>query len=294
MLFAFLLGFFLFHLKSDGFLFSCPCRNGSRLVGSLQSAPKQIGPVNNNSNPEKKRVKQGVPNTATAKPSSTGYRINKCISSLSRRSADQAIMEGRVTINGKMAKNGDMVNARDIVKLDGQVQHFKTLMKAKQVILEESELEDRNLIYLKYWKPVGVTCTSDPNDSTNLISAGRFDLFPQRLFSVGRLDKDSTGIILVTSDGRVNNALLSPSVSKEKVYEVRLNKAPTDADLARLRDGVVITTTSQKDSGSKTITAKTLPCKVTRNVRDPNTYVLRLCPLYYYFIRIKLSLVFFV
>jgi pseudouridine synthase len=64
---------------------------------------------------------------------------------------------------------------------------------------------------------VGVTCTSDPSDKTNIIKAGGFDLFPQRLFTVGRLDKDSTGLILLTSDGRVNNALLSPSVRKEKV-----------------------------------------------------------------------------
>jgi 16S rRNA U516 pseudouridylate synthase RsuA-like enzyme len=72
-------------------------------------------------------------------------------------------------------------------------------------------------VYLKYWKGRGVTCTSDTSDKSNIITAGRFDLFPQRLFTVGRLDKDSTGIILLTSDGRVNNAMLSPAVKKEKV-----------------------------------------------------------------------------
>ena len=60
-------------------------------------------------------------------------------------------------------------------------------------------LEERKFIYVKYWKPVGVTCTSDPSDPSNVIAAGGFQLFPQRLFTVGRLDKDSTGLLLLTS-----------------------------------------------------------------------------------------------
>lgn len=252
-------GFHVHQHKKVSFFLRSASKNGKQ---------KHIPSTNSNNN--NKNISKKVSSSSSPSPSS-GYRINKCLTNLSRRAADQAIVEGRVTVNGKVATPGQMVNAGSIVKLDNQVQHFKTLMKAKLVVLDESELEDRNFIYLKYWKPIGVTCTSDPNDSSNLISAGRFDLFPQRLFSVGRLDKDSTGLILVTSDGRVNNALLSPSVSKEKVYEVRLNKSPSDADIAKLRDGVVITTVSQKDSGAKSVTAKTLPCKVTRNIRDSNT-----------------------
>ena len=76
---------------------------------------------------------------------------------------------------------------------------------------------DGRFVYLKYWKPRGVTSTSDPSDPTNIIKAGAFNMFPQRLFTVGRLDKDSTGLILLTSDGRVNNAMLRPSLKKEKV-----------------------------------------------------------------------------
>jgi len=62
-------------------------------------------------------------------------------------------------------------------------------------------------VYLKYWKPKGVTCTADKTVKNNIIKTGGFDLFPQRLFTVGRLDKDSTGLIILTSDGRVNNAV---------------------------------------------------------------------------------------
>jgi pseudouridine synthase len=76
----------------------------------------------------------------------------------------------------------------------------------------------RNAFAVRYWKPKGVTCTNNQRDPTNIIAAGRFDLFPQRIFSVGRLDKDSTGLILLTSDGRVNNAILNPRTKNEKVY----------------------------------------------------------------------------
>lgn len=96
------------------------------------------------------------------------------------------------------------------------MQHWEGVAEAKKVA-PSLTLEDRSFIYLKYWKPRGVTCTSDMSDKTNIIKAGQFDLFPQRVFTIGRLDKDSTGLILLTSDGRVNQALLSPSTKKEKV-----------------------------------------------------------------------------
>jgi len=95
--------------------------------------------------------------------------------------------------------------------------------------------------------------------------AGRFELFPQRLFTVGRLDKDSTGLILLTSDGRVNNALLDPRTKKKKRYEVTLDKRPSDAHIQTWRDGIVITTPVQRESGrSRDVTARTLPCDVRR------------------------------
>lgn len=124
-------------------------------------------------------------------------------------------------------------------------------------------LENRKLVYLKYWKPRGVTSTSDRNIPSNIIAAGRFELFPQRLFTVGRLDKDSTGLILLTSDGRLNNALLDPRSKKPKRYDVLLNVRPSDEHLQALRNGVVITTPVQRENGrSRDVTARTLPCEV--------------------------------
>lgn len=145
-----------------------------------------------------------------------GVRLNKCLTELSRRAADEAISDGRVTINGCAAPAGSRVSPGDIVRLDGQMQHWSLSAEAKAQ-RPERVLEERAFVYVKYWKPVGVTCTSDPKDSSNIIKAGQFDLFPQRLFTVGRLDKDSSGLILLTSDGRVNNAMLSPLNKKDKV-----------------------------------------------------------------------------
>ena len=199
-----------------------------------------------------------------ATSSNEGVRINKCLSSLSRRGADNAIIEGRVTVNGKPAHSGQRVFNGDKVMLDGKIQRWEHVAKAKQ-IEPSTSLEKRQFVYIKYWKPRGVTSTSDTKDASNIISAGGFDLFPQRLFTVGRLDKDSTGLILLTSDGRVNNALLSPATKKEKSYEVVLDKAPREEDIEKLKNGVVIETTVQRDNkANRDITVKTLPCFVKR------------------------------
>ena len=198
--------------------------------------------------------------------SADGVRLNKCLSGLSRRAADEAINEGRVTINGCAAPSGSRVFRGDVVRLDGALQPWEGVAEAKEQ-KPSQVLEMRNFVYVKYWKPVGVTCTSDPTDSSNIIKAGRFDLLPQRLFTVGRLDKDSTGLILLTSDGRVNNALLAPKAVKEKVYVVETNRPATEEQLSQLAAGVVITTTSQRQGKTKaqaTLTAKTRPCGIRR------------------------------
>jgi len=190
-------------------------------------------------------------------------RLNKCISSLSRRGADDAIAEGRVTVNGIIATTGSRVKKGDKILLDGKLQRWEYLqLKAKNSKIN-TVLEKRNFQYVKYWKPVGITCTSDLKDDSNIIKAGNFNLFPQRMFTVGRLDKDSTGLILLTSDGRVNNAMLRPTVYKEKTYIVELDRTPSDQQIKQLADGVVITTISQRER-AKEITAKTRPCKVKR------------------------------
>ena len=190
-------------------------------------------------------------------------RLNKCISSLSRRGADDAIAEGRVTVNGIIATTGSRVKKGDKILLDGKPQRWEYMQLKAKNIQPSVVLEKRNFQYVKYWKPVGITCTSDLKDDSNIIKAGNFNLFPQRMFTVGRLDKDSTGLILLTSDGRVNNAMLKPSTYKEKAYIVELDRTPSDQQIKELADGVVITTISQRER-AKEITARTRPCKVRR------------------------------
>lgn len=214
-----------------------------------------------------------------------GVRINKCILGLSRRAADHAIADGKVTINGISASCGSVVNHGDIVQYLGKVQGWEELTLLKQQ--EPSTIADeRDFVYLKYWKPLGVTCTSDLSVADNIITAGRFSMFPQRIFTVGRLDKDSTGLILLTSDGRVNNAMLNQRYKKEKVYIVELDRVANSEQIEKLSKGVIITTPIQRegyssssrrhhfrghhdnensiDKGVKTVTAKTLPCYVKR------------------------------
>jgi ribosomal 50S subunit-recycling heat shock protein len=82
-------------------------------------------------------------------------RLNKCLTTLSRRAADQAIFENRVTINNNVAKIGDKVKRGDIVRLDGTIQKWFDLARAKEKVMTHSDMEKRNFIYLKYWKPVG-------------------------------------------------------------------------------------------------------------------------------------------
>lgn len=202
-----------------------------------------------------------------SKKSSGGVRINRCLSGLSRRASDQAVAAGMVTINSKVAECGSKVLPGDIVRYQGMVQHWQPIAKARSRP-PCNAVEKRDFIYLKYWKPVGITCTSDQKEPTNIVAAGNFNLLPQRVFTVGRLDKDSSGLILLTSDGRVNNAMLNAKASKEKTYVVEVDKPVSEEQIAQLSAGVVITTTIQRDSAAgprtKEVTAKTLPCYVKR------------------------------
>jgi 23S rRNA-/tRNA-specific pseudouridylate synthase len=149
--------------------------------------------------------------------SSTSIRINKCLTKLSRRAADEAILNQRVLVNGKVAKQGDKVQYGDTLVLDSHiVTGWQELIAVNQV-LPSVRFDSQDFVYLKYWKPVGVVCTANRNESDNIMRHGKFSLYPQRLFTVGRLDKDSSGLILVTSDGRVNDALLNQKTNVEKV-----------------------------------------------------------------------------
>jgi len=151
-------------------------------------------------------------------------RINKYLSDkglCSRREADRLIAQGRVRINGKVAEMGSRVAAGDVVELNG-----------KRI---SSELETR--IYMAFNKPIGITCTTDRAIRGNIVD---YINYPQRIFHVGRLDKDSEGLILMTNDGDIVNKILRASNNHEKEYIVTVDKPVTDEFLKGMSSGVPV------------------------------------------------------
>jgi 23S rRNA pseudouridine2604 synthase len=138
----------------------------------------------------------------------------------SRRSADRLIAEGRVSINGRRAAVGDRVNQDDVVMLDGQVVERRS-----------------RLIYLAYHKPVGVVCTTERHVKGNIIDAVGY---PERIFPIGRLDKDSSGLILLTNDGDIVNRILRAEFGHEREYLVTVDRTYDAGFLARLEHGVIV------------------------------------------------------
>jgi pseudouridine synthase len=167
------------------------------------------------------------------------------------------IVAGRVTVNGAVAADtpGMRVTATDQVQLDGQ-----TVRWAQQVL--ESPAYD----YIKYWKPLGVICTTDRRIAGNILDTIELTdtlgkLPSRRIYPVGRLDKDTSGLILLTSDGRLPNSVLRGAQKQPKTYRVQVHKPLTVAALEALAAGVVITTQAQRDGKRPpALTARTLPC----------------------------------
>ena len=160
-----------------------------------------------------------------------GTRINKFLSkfgSFSRRQADQLINQGRVTINNKNAELGYLVKENDIVKVDGEK------IKSKQ----------KKHVYLAFNKPKGIVCTTDTEKEENNIID--FINFQKRIFPIGRLDKLSEGLILLTNDGEIVNKVLRSRYGHEKEYMVTLNNRMTKNFLKKLESGVPIMNTVTK------------------------------------------------
>ena len=160
-------------------------------------------------------------------------RINKYLAesgACSRRGADQIISEGRVTINGVVAVLGSVVCDGDVVELDGN-----PIMP----------LDDK--IYIAFNKPLGVTCTTDKRDPTNIID---YINYPERMFPIGRLDKNSSGLILLTNNGDIVNKLLRAENNHEKEYIVSVDH-PLSSDFK-----------SKMENGLPVLGQITLPCEV--------------------------------
>lgn len=168
-------------------------------------------------------------------------RINKYLSEsgiVSRRGADKWIADGKVTINGKLAELGSQVEDGDDVRVDD-----------KPVVVEQP------LVYLVLNKPVGITSTTERHIKGNIVD---FVNHPLRIFHIGRLDKDSDGLILLTNDGDIVNEILRSENKHEKEYIVTVNEKITDTFIEKMASGVNILGT------------KTLPCKVRK--MGPNTF----------------------
>lgn len=168
-------------------------------------------------------------------------RLNKYIAetgSCSRREADKWIEAGRVTLNGAPATLGTQVSAGDEVRVDGQPVGKKIAR-----------------IYIALNKPKGVVCTTEPDIEDNIIAHVRH---PERIFPVGRLDKDSEGLILLTNDGDIVNEILRSENNHEKEYIVTVDRAITELALSMMSGGV------------KIMGELTKPAKVSRV--DPRTF----------------------
>lgn len=152
-------------------------------------------------------------------------RINKYISEsgmCSRREADRFVEQGNVWINGRRATTGDQVVAGDLVKVNGQE-------------IEPQEEEDLVLIALN--KPVGIVSTTEPSEKDNIVE---FVKHGTRIFPIGRLDKDSQGLIFLTNNGDLVNKILRANNNHEKEYQVTMNKPITDEFIDGMQSGVPI------------------------------------------------------
>lgn len=186
-----------------------------------------------------------------------GVRINKCFRSFaSRRAADAYVAAGRVTVNGATVTSGARVHSGDQVSLDGSPIEWE--------VLNVSPRTD-DFVYYKYWKPFGVVCTTDTRIPDNFISVN-FSNIHTRVFPVGRLDRASSGLLLITSDGRLPARLLGHRSQCSKTYIVTPDLMVSDDDLHALCTGVHITTLAQRDNAGarKPLSAPTLPCDVRR------------------------------
>lgn len=162
-------------------------------------------------------------------------RLNKFLSDAgycSRREADRLVEQGAVKVNGKTAVMGQKVTINDSI-----------MVKGKNISREEEQI----LIALN--KPVGIECTTDLNNPDNIVDFINFD---KRVYPIGRLDKNSQGLILLTNDGSIVNNILKGSNYHEKEYVVTVDKPVTDDFIKKMSTGVRI------------LDQVTRPCKVTK------------------------------
>ena len=158
-------------------------------------------------------------------------RINKYLSEVgycSRRAADKLLEEGRIKINGKIPEMGTKVSDEDVIEVDGKP------------IREPQE----DHVYIAFNKPVGIVCTTDTKrEKNNIID---YINHPKRIFPIGRLDKPSEGLILLTNDGDIVNKILRARNNHEKEYIVTVDKPITAEFIKKMANGVPVLDTITK------------------------------------------------
>jgi 23S rRNA pseudouridine2604 synthase len=186
-------------------------------------------------------------------------RINKYLSEVgycSRRAADKLLEEGRIKINGQIPAMGTKVSDEDVVEVDGKP-------------IRESQEKP---IYIAFNKPVGIVCTTDTKrEKDNIIE---YINHPQRIFPIGRLDKPSEGLILLTSDGDIVNKILRSKNNNEKEYLVRVDKPINPKFLEKMRNGVPILDTVTKKCEVEKIDDMTFRIVLTQGL---NRQIRRMC-----------------
>ena len=186
-------------------------------------------------------------------------RLNKYISEsgiCSRRDADRFIEQGNVFINGKRAKVGDQVMAGDTVRVNGQ-------------LIEPQDADD--FVFIALNKPVGIVSTTESSERNNIVD---FVSHGVRIFPIGRLDKDSQGLIFLTNNGDLVNKVLRAGNNHEKEYLVTVNKPITDDFIQGLAGGVPILGTMTKKCPVKKVAANVFNITLVQGL---NRQIRRMC-----------------
>ena len=198
------------------------------------------------------RVRLPLSLSSSTSNNEEGIRLNKVFKAThSRREADDLIASGRVSVNGEpvLSKGGfKVIPFQDVIQLDGNVVKGWEKMN----VLEpnpngnggstsgedvQSSLKMEQFEYVKYFKPLGVTCTTDLRVNDNIIDSIEMNGYRprHRVYPVGRLDKETSGLIILTSDGRLVNSVLRGEKKQPKVYKVKVDRRLEDHHLQRLR-----------------------------------------------------------
>jgi 23S rRNA pseudouridine2604 synthase len=194
--------------------------------------------------------------------------LNKFISETgycSRREADNLIATGRVLLNNSIAKLGNRYTPGDSVEVDGSL-----------ITTESQPKKKEKLIYLAFNKPVGITSTTEENIRGNIIS---YLNYPKRIFPIGRLDKDSEGLIFLTNDGDIVNKILRAGNNHEKEYIVKVNKSIDGFFINKMANGVRIKEGLTKPCTVKKISSHTFKIILTQGL---NRQIRKMCEAFDY------------